>query len=122
MGAQSLGRIGEQVAARYLEGEGMRVVARNWRCAQGDLRGELDLVAWDGPTLVFCEVKARRGWAAGGPLVAVTARKQQQIRRLAAAFLAGTGLRAREVRFDVVGVCWTDGGGRPQVSHVAGAW
>lgn len=100
----------------------MRLVARNWRCAREQLRGELDLVAWDGPTLVFCEVKARRGWAAGGPLVAVTARKQQQIRRLASAFLAATGMRSHEVRFDVVGVCWSDGGGAPEVVHVRAAW
>lgn len=122
MTAPALGPIGEEVAARHLTGLGMRVAARNWRCAEGDLRGELDIVAWDGAVLVFCEVKARRGLAAGGPLAAVTPRKQQQVRRLAMAFLAASAMRAREIRFDVVGVCWHAGQDEPEIAHVPGAW
>jgi putative endonuclease len=122
MRSGSLGQVGEEVAARYLSARGMRVVARNWRCAVGDLRGEIDLVAWDGPVLVVCEVKARRGLEAGGPLAAVTRRKQQQLRRLAGVFLAQHRLRAAEVRFDVVGVCWPPDRLRPEISHVRGAW
>ncbi len=95
----------------------MRVAARNWRCATSEVRGEIDIVAWDGPILVFCEVKARRDGAAGGPFAAVTARKQLQLRRLAAAFLAASGLRVDHVRFDVVGVSWAQGG-RAAVEHL----
>jgi putative endonuclease len=116
-----LGRIGEAMAVRHLEGAGLTVVARNWRPARGGgLRGELDIVAWDGPVLVFCEVKARRGSGAGGPLAAVTPTKVRQLRQLGAAFLATSGLHAAEVRFDVVGVCWPDGGGRAEITHLAG--
>jgi putative endonuclease len=122
MRSGSLGQVGEEVAARYLSARGMRVVARNWRCAVGDLRGEIDLVAWDGTVLVVCEVKARRGLEAGGPLAAVTPSKQRRLRRLAVAFLAQTGLRAAEVRFDVVGICWPTGGDQPDITHVKGAW
>lgn len=95
----------------------MRILARNWRCAVADVRGELDLVAWDGTTLVFCEVKARRNGRAGGPLAAVDGRKQARLRRLAAAFLAESGLRAPAVRFDVVGVTWPDEDGAPLIDH-----
>jgi len=113
-----LGRIGEQMAVRHLEGAGMVIVERNWRCAAGDVRGEVDVVARDGEVLVFCEVKARRGSAAGGPLVAVTHAKQSQLRRLAGAYLAAEPQGGRAVRFDVVGVMWPDGGGGATVDHV----
>jgi putative endonuclease len=114
-----LGRIGEVLAVRHLERAGWTVVARNWR-AGGETRGELDVVAWDGSVLVFCEVKTRRGTGAGGPLDAVTPAKLAQLRRLATAFLAVSGLRAGEVRFDAVGVAWPDGGGRVQITHLRG--
>jgi putative endonuclease len=81
------------------------------------VRGELDVVARDGDVLVFCEVKARRGRGTGGPLAAVTPRKQAQLRRLASAWLAASGTRAADVRFDVVGVCWP-GPGRAEIVHV----
>lgn len=122
MGARTsaLGAQGEEIAARHLERAGMRVVARNWRYAGSELRGEIDLVARDGDCLVVCEVKARRGEGAGGPLVAVTPRKLARLRRLAGAYLATCGVRPAGVRIDVVGVCWPPGGGRPEVTHVRG--
>lgn len=88
----------------------MAVVARNWRCAAHELRGELDVVAWEDGVLVFCEVKTRRGRDTGGPLLAVTPAKYRQLRRLAGAYLAETGLAAAEVRFDLVGVTVPEGG------------
>ncbi len=76
-------------------------MARNWRCRDG----ELDLVASDQRTLVFCEVKTRRSSAFGTPAEAVTRTKQQRIRRLAARWLAEAGSAGgREVRFDVAAV------------------
>ncbi|MDQ3973544.1 MAG: YraN family protein, partial [Actinomycetota bacterium] len=114
--AAAMGRAGEQIAVRHLERLGMRVLTRNWRCATAQVRGEVDVIAWDGRTLVFCEVKTRRDDAAGGPLAAITGRKQQRLRRLAAAFLADSGLQADDVRFDVVGV-WA-GGDRARVEHL----
>ena len=123
--AARLGRIGEQMAARHLQRCGFQIVARNWRSDSSELRGELDIVAWDGDTLVFCEVKARRGEDAGGPLAAVTPAKVVQLRRLAGAFLAersrnagpaGTG--QAPVRIDVVGVCWPSTGGRAGIDHI----
>lgn len=89
----------------------MAVVSRNWRCAAHELRGELDVVAWDDDVLVFCEVKTRRGRDTGGPLLAVSPAKYRQLRRLAAAYLAESGLAAVEVRFDLVGVTVPQGGG-----------
>ncbi len=96
----AVGRYGEDVAARHLAEAGMVVLARNWRC---DL-GEVDLVARDGPTLVICEVKTRRGLDYGTPQEAVTARKVARLRRLAARWLAESGQRPASVRIDVVSV------------------
>ena len=95
-----VGRLGEHaVAARY-EARGYRVVARNWRCAVG----ELDLVAVRGDTLVFCEVKTRRGSCLGGGFEAVDDRKRRKLRTLAQVFLGQTTVRASSVRFDVASV------------------
>jgi putative endonuclease len=115
-----LGWIGEELAVRHLRRSGLVVVARNWRCARADVRGELDIVAREHDVVVFCEVKARRGDGAGGPLAAVTPAKQRQVRRLAAAYLAGGGLRGRSVRFDAVAVTWPEAGGEPRIDHLRG--
>lgn len=113
-----LGRIGEQIAVRHLERAGLRVVARNWRCADAAVRGELDIVAVDGATLVACEVKTRRRAAADDALEAVTTRKQQQLRRLAAAYAAQLPWRPAHLRIDVVGVWWPPTGGGARVIHL----
>lgn len=119
---QRTGAIGEQLAARYLADLGLEVVARNWRIARGDLRGELDLVALDhhARTVVVVEVKTRRGDGFGGALAAVTPRKQARIRRLAVAFLLDARLPYRQVRLDVVAVRLDHD--PPTIDHVAGAF
>ena len=85
-------------------------MARNWRCPLG----ELDLVLMKGGVLVFCEVKARRALGWGGPYEAVTWKKQRKLRRLAEAYLAGSGQVPRAIRFDVASVT-VDAEGRPSV-------
>lgn len=113
------GARGEEAAAGYLQEQGYRIVARNWH-THGDVRGELDLVCARDGLLVFVEVKTRRSDRFGGPLAAVTRDKQARIRALAAAFLRQTGLRAPEIRFDVVAV-W-DRADRAAVDHLPGAF
>lgn len=113
-----IGRIGEQIAVRALERAGLTVVERNWRSPDPALRGELDIVAVDGATLVVCEVKARRRAVAADVLEAVTPRKQRQLRRLAAAYAAGLPWHPAELRIDVVGVWWPATGGRAEVVHL----
>lgn len=112
--AQKLGAWGEQLATRHLVGEGMVVLDRNWR-GEG---GELDLVLRDGSTLVVCEVKTRSSTAWGEPLEAVGRRKADRLRRLAARWMAAHGVRAPDVRIDLVGVLRTPQG--PVVEHVQG--
>ena len=112
---QRLGAQGEQLAADWYVARGYRVVARNWRCREG----ELDLVvrAEDGD-LVFCEVKTRSSDRFGVPAEAVTPAKQRRLRMLAARYLAAQGDRRTGrggVRFDVVAVM----GGRVEVIEAA---
>ncbi|MSY98262.1 MAG: YraN family protein, partial [Actinobacteria bacterium] len=64
----ALGQYGEEVAARYLSGLGMKVIERNWRCEFG----EIDIVASEGIALVVCEVKTRSSEAFGSPFEAIT--------------------------------------------------
>lgn len=116
----ALGRWGEDLAAAHLEALGMQVVERGWRPQGVGLRGELDLVARDGRSLVFVEVKTRSG-VGFGVLEAVTPVKQRQLRRLATAWLAAHGERAEELRFDVVGVLGA-GRGPALIEHVPGAF
>lgn len=96
----SLGRLGEDLAADYLIEQGYKILARNWRCRHG----EIDLVAMDGNTMVFIEVKTRRTVRLGQPEEAVDIRKQKRLRILARRYIHETGQTARAYRFDVVAV------------------
>ena len=100
VGRQKLGAHGGRLAARRYEAGGYAVVARNWRCSDG----ELDLVLRGDGVLVFAEVKTRSSDRFGIPSEAVTPAKQRRIRRLAQRFCADTGERAPRLRFDVVSV------------------
>lgn len=97
-----LGASGEDLAAAWYAAHGYRVVARNWRCAEG----EIDLVCVRARTLVICEVKTRSSDAFGHPAEAVGHRKQQKLRTLARRWLddAADGFRPAEIRFDVAAV------------------
>ncbi|MGI5178330.1 YraN family protein [Dactylosporangium sp. CA-152071] len=98
---QIVGRFGERLAVRHLIARGLVPLDRNWRCPSG----EIDVVARDGPVLVFVEVKTRRGAKFGAPAEAVSADKARRVRRLAARWLATHGADdRRQVRFDVVAV------------------
>ena len=91
---------GEDLATAFLRARGYTILARNYRCPAG----ELDVVALDDRTIVFVEVRTRRGRAHGSALESVTAAKQRQVARVAAVYLARLHLHAHPVRFDVVAV------------------
>ena len=94
-----LGRQGEALAATYLQNEGYQILERNYRFRHN----EIDLIALDGSTLCFVEVKARLSNKAGSPLDAVTVAKQREIIRAAQAYLTFSGQEC-DCRFDVIGV------------------
>ena len=96
----ALGRLGEDIAAEYLQGRGLRILDRNWRCGSG----ELDIVAMDDGVIVVCEVKTRSTDAFGQAVSAVGTDKARRLRRLAVLWLRDRGGVSMPVRFDVVGV------------------
>lgn len=113
----AVGRYGEELAAGHLANAGLCVLARNWRCPDG----ELDIVATDGDVLVFVEVKTRSSLAFGDPAEAVSAAKAARVRRLALRWLAEHDETYwPQLRFDVVAVLRGPGG--PSVRHVRGAF
>ncbi|GAA2544660.1 YraN family protein [Winogradskya consettensis] len=97
---RAVGDYGERLAERHLCDQGLVVLARNWRCNEG----EVDLILRDGDDVVFCEVKTRRGPAFGSPAEAIGPAKIHRLRHLAARWLQETPVHPREVRFDVVSV------------------
>lgn len=114
---QAVGAYGERCAVRHLVEAGLRVVARNWRCAHG----EIDIIARDGDVLAFCEVKTRRSDAFGTPAEAVVGRKARRLRRLAAEWLRTTGEHAEQIRFDVIEV-YPARSGAARVEHLPAAF
>jgi putative endonuclease len=117
----AVGRHGEQLAARHLEAAGLQLLARNWRCREG----ELDIVARDGSVLVFVEVKTRSSLACGSPAEAVGRVKSARIRQLALRWM----MAEREnpgsafwstIRFDVVSV--VRGSDGFAVTHLVGVF
>lgn len=96
-----LGRRGEDYVAAYLQRLGWQIVARNWRCSEG----EIDLVARDrAGVAVVCEVKTRTGRGFGDPLEAVTWAKARRLRRLAAAWAREQTQPLAGLRVDAFGV------------------
>ncbi|OIP93489.1 MAG: YraN family protein [Syntrophobacterales bacterium CG_4_8_14_3_um_filter_58_8] len=96
----STGKRGEELAAAYLAEAGYRIIERNYRC----LFGEIDIVAEEGETLVFVEVKSRRSDAYGDPQLAVGHQKQKKISMISVHYLTERHLHHRLARFDVVAV------------------
>lgn len=112
-----LGVRGERAAARYLQRRGYVIVARGDRSRYG----ELDLVAVDGRTVVFVEVKTRRS-ALDHPAEAVHQEKQRRLTRAATAYLKRHRLLDYPVRFDVVAITWPPSHRRPCIEHFPNAF
>lgn len=115
---QLFGDAGEKAAVRYLKQQGFRIVTRNYE----NRAGEIDVIAIEGQTLVFIEVKTRRSERTGHPLEAVDASKQQQILRAAQVYLKERDLLRQTVRYDVIGLVWPEDQKQPEIHHVRSAF
>jgi putative endonuclease len=116
-GRRRLGAFGERLAAAHLEAKGYRIRDRNYRCREG----EIDIVAQDGETLVFVEVRTRRGDALGSPAESVTATKEARLVAAATAYVQGLPEPPADQRIDVVAVQLSPGGRLLAVDHIEGA-
>lgn len=115
---EKIGRRGERLAVRHLKRQGCQIVAHSNRSRLG----EIDIVAVDGRTVVFVEVKTRRTSDAGHPAEAVDAAKQSRLTQSALGFLKRHGLCECSARFDVVAITWGDGRSEPRIEHVRNAF
>ena len=120
MSTKSFGDRGEDVAARYLERNGYRILEKNYRFE----RSELDLVAFSpdepgtlGPELVFVEVKTRSGLGFGRPEEAISEAKRRHLVNAAQAYLHERRLEKARCRFDVISIVLPAAGGEPQIEH-----
>lgn len=117
--AKPLGARGEDAAARFLKRKGYRILARHL-----DLPlGELDIIAVDGRTIVFVEVKTRGSSDAGAPAEAIDEHKQRRMTQAALAYLKANGLLNYSARFDVVAITWPSDDRRPlNIEHFENAF
>jgi putative endonuclease len=116
-----LGQVGEQMAAEHLVRRGFEIVERNYRTRWG----ELDIVAFDGRVLAFCEVKTRRiSRGNGSPFDAIRSVKRSRVRRMAGSWLRDRPDHpfARVLRFDAIGVTFDPAGRLLSIEHLEGAW
>jgi putative endonuclease len=115
---QSLGRRGERAAVKFLKRQRYKILHRGYRI----LGGELDIVAVDGRTVVFVEVKTRASHEAGHPAEAVDPHKQRQLTQLAMAYLRRYRLIDISARFDVVAITWPVAQKHPTIEHFKNAF
>jgi putative endonuclease len=114
----TLGRRGEEEAAKYLRGLGYRIVARRERV----LRGDIDIVALDGRTVVFVEVRTRSNTLHGHPAETVGFSKQRRVAELANAYIRRHRLQDCHVRIDVVTATFDGPDGKPAIEHFQNAF
>lgn len=110
------GKIGEDLAASYLENNGYKILNRNFRAG----RGEIDIIALHNNVQVFIEVKTKKHGDFGDPITWVTRSKQRQIGRIAQAYLLQFGITDRDCRFDVITVKWDKGTWK--INHIENAF
>ncbi len=118
----ALGRLGEDLAADHLVRRGFRILERNYRTRWG----ELDIVAFDGTTLTFVEVKTRKLAAGSGlsPFDAIRSGKRSQVRKMAGSWLSVPADRpyAEVLRFDAIGVTFDRSGQLVGIEHLEGCF
>ena len=118
MDNKALGRHGEELAVVYLEEKGLHILEKNFR----NKIGEIDLIAQDGSTLCFVEVKTRRSFAFGKPFESVHYHKQQKIIKVAICYLKyKKGTLSVKCRFDVISI-YKDPDGKAQIHHIKNAF
>ena len=113
MKGHRIGAWGEEIASQYLEAKGYKILTRNWRTQEG----EVDLVAQDGETVVFVEVKTRTSKDFGWPEDSVTTAKQRRLQRSAMAYLLDQDLMDVLWRIDVIAIDRNRSGGVERLEH-----
>jgi putative endonuclease len=114
--SKELGKQGEEIAAKYLQQEGYRILSRNFRSRFG----ELDIICTRDQAIVFVEVKTRRSTSFGTPEESITRSKKEHIRKVALIYLESYSQAFREIRFDVIAIIME--GNKPRINHLMAAF
>lgn len=113
---QQRGKQGELLAAEFLERHGLQIACRNFRCPIG----EIDLIAWEGKTIVFVEVRSRYSGSYGLPQESITRSKQRRLTRLGQWYIKQNRLEGKSARFDVIAIDWQRA--EPEITWIANAF
>ncbi|MBW7842886.1 MAG: YraN family protein [Ignavibacterium sp.] len=114
---KDFGKDGEEIAAKYLLKKGFEILKRNYRFSHG----EIDIIAKDGDTLVFVEVKTRKNLEHGEPEYAITKKKIQQLKKIAELYLFDKQIEEADCRFDVIAII-LGSENNPQITHYENAF
>ncbi|MBI5669293.1 MAG: YraN family protein [Chloroflexi bacterium] len=114
--SQPFGQRGEQLATHYLKQQGYTIIGTNWHCRFG----EIDIIARQGDTLVFVEVRARHAALPEAAFASISKRKRARLLRAAHLYLADHQLENANWRVDVIAIAIPPSG-RPMIEHVADA-
>lgn len=117
MNSKELGKFGEELAADFLKLKGFEIIEQNYHFGHG----EIDIIAKDGDTLVFVEVKSRQNLEYGEPEYAVTKNKQAQIRKIAQGYLYEKEIEDTVCRIDVIAIL-IEGNKKPKINHIINAF
>jgi putative endonuclease len=110
------GKIGEDIAVKFLSRKGYKILKRNYRYGHG----EIDIIAMDKDVLIFVEVRMKLSDKFGFPEDSVTIKKREQLKKIASAFIQMNEVNFSECRFDVIGITFKDG--KFNINHIENAF
>jgi putative endonuclease len=110
------GKIGEDIAVKFLSRKGYKILKRNYRYGHG----EIDIIAMDKDVLIFVEVRVKFSDKFGTPEDSVTIKKREQLKKIASAFIQMNEVNFSECRFDVIGITFKDG--KFNINHIENAF
>jgi putative endonuclease len=110
------GKIGEDIAVKFLSRKGYKILKRNYRYGHG----EIDIIAMDKDVLIFVEVRMKFSDKFGFPEDSVTIKKREQLKKIASAFIQMNEVNFSECRFDVIGITFKDG--KFNINHIENAF
>jgi putative endonuclease len=110
------GKIGEDIAVKFLSRKGYKILKRNYRYGHG----EIDIIAMDKDVLIFVEVRMKFSDKFGSPEDSVTIKKREQLKKIASAFIQMNEVNFSECRFDVIGITFKDG--KFNINHIENAF
>ncbi len=113
---KSKGKIGEDIAVKFLLHKGYKILKRNYRYGHG----EIDIIAMDRDVLIFVEVRMKLSDKFGSPEDSITIKKREQLKKIASAFLQTNEVNFSECRFDVIGITFKDG--KFAINHIENAF